>query len=152
MALPTVRRVMRRLKCALFAICEALGLFKLAARFVPRGLQILCYHGFQVADECAFRPRLFISARTFEERLDYLRRNGYAVLPFHEALERLNAGTLPDKAVAITIDDGFRSTLTVASPLLRSAGFPATVYVTTYYVDRPGPIYRLAIQYVFWKG
>ena len=35
--------------------------------------------------------------------------------------------------------------------LLKEFGFTATVYVTTYYVQRNHPIYRLALQYMFWK-
>src|SRR5207245_10568594 len=54
-------------------------------------------------------------------------------------------------AVAITIDDGFHSTAAIAVPLLRAAGLPATVYVTTYYVQRDVPVFRLAMQYCFWK-
>ncbi|HKA02036.1 MAG TPA: polysaccharide deacetylase family protein [Candidatus Solibacter sp.] len=30
-------------------------------------------------------------------------------------------------------------------------GFPATVYLTTYYYVRQNPIFRLAVQYMFWK-
>jgi peptidoglycan/xylan/chitin deacetylase (PgdA/CDA1 family) len=58
---------------------------------------------------------------------------------------------LPDNAVAITIDDGFHSTCKVAAPILKACGFPATVYVTSYYVQKKTPIYRLFVQYALWK-
>jgi hypothetical protein len=58
---------------------------------------------------------------------------------------------LPRNTVCLTIDDGFYSVLACAAPLLRQHRFPATVYVTSYYADKRVPIFRLAVQYMFWK-
>src|SRR5262249_5686918 len=66
-------------------------------------------------------------------------------------LERLRHGNLPTGATVITIDDGFYSVLRCAAPLLESYSFPATIYVTTYYSVKETPVFRLAIQYMFWK-
>jgi peptidoglycan/xylan/chitin deacetylase (PgdA/CDA1 family) len=137
-------------KRVLLRVCEALGLFRVSAWLFRKRLSILCYHGFELLEECAFRPQLFISRKTFEERLQYIAAKGFNVLPLNEALLRLRSGNLPPRALVITIDDGFKSTLSVAGPLL--AGMPATVYVTTYYMDKQVPIFRLAMQYVFWKA
>lgn len=41
----------------------------------------------------------------------------------------------PPKAFALTLDDGFLNNLTVATPILESHGVPATVYVTTGFVE-----------------
>jgi peptidoglycan/xylan/chitin deacetylase (PgdA/CDA1 family) len=143
---------MRSLKCALLHLFEALGLFRMtAALLARRRLQILCYHGFELCDETSFKPLLFIKGTTFAARLALLRRWGCVVLPLDEAIARLRAGTLPPNAVAITIDDGFASTLMVAAPLLKRFDLPATVYVTSYYMEKNVPVFRLAIQYVFWK-
>ncbi|MGH8604494.1 MAG: polysaccharide deacetylase family protein, partial [Gammaproteobacteria bacterium] len=35
---------------------------------------------------------------------------------------------------------------------LKSYGFPTTIYVTTYYVRHNNPIFRLVLQYFFWKA
>jgi peptidoglycan/xylan/chitin deacetylase (PgdA/CDA1 family) len=137
-------------KLVLLHVCEAFGLFRISAWMSRKRLPILCYHGFELLEECAFRPQLFISRTTFERRLRYLAANGFKVVPLDQALLQLRSGKLPRRAVVITIDDGFKSTLSVAGPLL--AGMPATVYVTTYYMDKQVPIFRLAMQYVFWKA
>jgi peptidoglycan/xylan/chitin deacetylase (PgdA/CDA1 family) len=74
------------------------------------------------------------------------------VMCLDNAIKALYSGTLPANALVITIDDGFHSVHRLAAPLLRQHGLPATVYVTTYYVERPNPIFRLAVQYMFWKS
>ena len=140
----------RAAKLVLLRACSALGLFRVSAWMFRKRLPILCYHGFELLEECAFRPQLFMTRKTLEGRLQYIADNGFNVLPLGEALLRLRSGSLPPRALVITIDDGFKSTLTVAGPLLD--GMPATVYVTTYYMQKQVPIFGLAMQYVFWKA
>jgi peptidoglycan/xylan/chitin deacetylase (PgdA/CDA1 family) len=123
----------------------------LARQLTRRDLRILCYHGSSLEDEAAFSPTMFISAGTFARRLALLKRGGHPVLALAEAVQRLQAGTLPSCAVVITLDDGFFSTFALAAPLLEAAGFPATLYVTSYYVKHEVPIFRLAMQYALWK-
>lgn len=67
---------------------------------------------------------------TFRWQMDLL-ADCFNVLPLHEAVTRLNDGSLPPRAVAITFDDGYRSTHDLALPVLRSRSLPATVFVTT---------------------
>lgn len=139
----------RSVKLAFYFACRSLGLFRVARHLTRKHLKILCYHGFEMKDEASFRPKLFIRASQFERRLATIKRYGLQVLPLDEAVERMYAGTLPPDAVTITIDDGFRSVHDKALPLLRRFGYPATVYVTTYYVERANPVFRLAVQYMF---
>lgn len=135
----------------MFFVARRLGLFRLALWLTRKRLRILCYHGFALHDEGEFRPGMFISRETFEARLQTLKHYGFRVLPLGETIERLYAGTLPDRALAITVDDGFHSVRQIAAPALEKHDLPATVYVTTYYVDKPNPIFRLVVQYMFWK-
>lgn len=142
---------MRRAKLALFWLCHHSGVFALSRWLTRRHLKILCYHGLALEDECAFRPKLFISPAAFASRLDTLARRGMCVLPLQDAVRRLYAGTLPANAVVITLDDGFHSVHRLAAPCLQRHGFAATVYVTSYYVRHAVPIFRLVVQYMFWK-
>jgi peptidoglycan/xylan/chitin deacetylase (PgdA/CDA1 family) len=65
----------------------------------------------------------------------YLAQNGYTVVPL-DRLPGILEGRepMPRKAVAITIDDGYRSTYEVAYPILRKHKFPATVFLYTDFV------------------
>ncbi|WP_024326800.1 polysaccharide deacetylase family protein [Thioalkalivibrio sp. AKL19] len=56
-------------------------------------------------------------------------------LPLDEAVDRLQAGTLPARAVSVTFDDGYADNAEVALPILREAGVPATFFIATGYLD-----------------
>ena len=137
------------LRAALCVMCF-LGVFR-AARYLTRGgIRIICYHGFALADEHNYRSKLFIKGDLFRRRLQYLRNHGYPILSLDEALQRLSAGCLPPCATVITMDDGWRGTYTVALPIIKEFKIPVTVYVATYYVENPIPVYTVTVSYLFW--
>lgn len=146
-----VANVRSGLKRTAYGAAKALGLFRLARRITQGRLRILAYHGNELVDESGFMPLVFMRGSTFAARLELLREQGYPVLPLGEAVQRLAHGTLPRCAVAITLDDGFHGTFAVAAPLLAAAGLPATLYVTTYYTQHDAPVFRLALQYCFFR-
>ena len=93
-------------------------------------IPILCYHRFG-----AKASKLTVTGAAFEAQMDYLARNGYTVIPL-QRLARFLEGkdALPPRSVAITIDDGYRSTYEIAWPVLKKFGFPATVFLYTDFV------------------
>ncbi|HAJ91028.1 MAG TPA: hypothetical protein DCO71_00130 [Gammaproteobacteria bacterium] len=143
--------IKQRIKLGVYTAAKLTGMFKLSRFLMRRRLMILCYHGFQYSDEANFRPIMFMDKQRFAQRLDLISRGKYPVLPLSEGVLRLKKGTLPANTVVITIDDGFYSTLDLAAPLLQEYGFPATLYVTSYYATKGTPVFPLLIQYLFWK-
>lgn len=148
---PQRSRWWRALKAAALHACRAIGLFHLARRLTAGRLRILCYHGVALDDEHRFEPGLFMRPETIRARMRILRERRYPVLPLAEAWRRLRDGTLPPNAVAITFDDGFYSNYSIGRGLLGDPALPFTVYVTTYYVTKPQPVFRLVVRYMFWK-
>jgi len=53
-----------------------------------------------------------------------------------ELVERLQRGSVPERTVTVTFDDGFADNLTTVLPILEEFNVPATVYVATGFVDR----------------
>ena len=121
------------LKTALFTLVNVAGVSRRFAETAwrCRRLMILCYHGVSLADEHEWNPTLYISPRTLTRRLDALRRLGCTVLSLPEAVDRLYAEDLPERAVVLTFDDGYYDFKAEALPLLEERRYPATVYVTT---------------------
>lgn len=73
-------------------------------------------------------------AAAFAQHLELFAKN-FTVLPLREAVARLRQGNLPARAVCITFDDGYANNYTVAMPLLRARGLPATVFVAPAYLN-----------------
>jgi peptidoglycan/xylan/chitin deacetylase (PgdA/CDA1 family) len=146
-----MRKLLRR---TLLGTLKNFGAFSLAREsdWRRQRLLILCYHGVSLEDEHQWRPALYISTQQLERRLEILRRGNYAVLPLGEALERLYRNDLPPRAVALTFDDGTYDFYRQAYPRLKQFGFPATVYLTTYYSEFQRPVFNLICSYMMWKA
>jgi peptidoglycan/xylan/chitin deacetylase (PgdA/CDA1 family) len=56
-------------------------------------------------------------------------------LSIRKALEKLNSGTLPDRAICVTFDDGYADNALCALPVLEKWSVPATVFVSTGFLD-----------------
>jgi poly-beta-1,6-N-acetyl-D-glucosamine N-deacetylase len=75
----------------------------------------------------------------FEAQLQQLRANAAAVIPLDRVARAVRDGTqLPEDAVAITIEDAYRSTLTDVVPQLLAAKLPVTIFATPDRLDRGG--------------
>jgi peptidoglycan/xylan/chitin deacetylase (PgdA/CDA1 family) len=133
-------------------IAKFTGLFALARQLTAKDLRILCYHGAAVRDEHHFSPGLFMSGETFAARMDFLACHGYPVLSLDEAVRRLEVGTWPNAATVITIDDGWFGTYKVMAPILQKHGFPATLYVASYYMERQTQVFNVAVNYALWRA
>lgn len=88
---------------------------------------ILVYHRFAptVTDSMTVRTS------TFAWQLEYLRAQGYTVVPLRMLLARLDdpSAPLPDRAVVITVDDGHRSVFSEMLPLARRFETPVTLFI-----------------------
>lgn len=132
---------------------KATGVFSIVvdSQWRRNRLLILCYHGTSLEDEHRWRPGLYMDPHRLEQRLEALKQGKYAVLPLGEGLERLRAGTLPPRSVALTFDDGTYDFYRQAYPLLKKFSFPCTVYLTTYYMDYERPVFGLICSYMLWQ-
>jgi peptidoglycan/xylan/chitin deacetylase (PgdA/CDA1 family) len=82
-------------------------------------------------------PSTNVRVKQLEAHLDHLSKEKYAVLPLSKimaAIKELSA--LPDRTVAITIDDAYLSVYEVAYPKFKALGWPFTVFVNTDPIDQ----------------
>jgi len=99
---------------------------------LSRRLSILVYH--RVISEPDPLVPDQVCAREFDWQLAVLGR-WFTVLPLREAAVRLRGGTLPVRAACVTFDDGYSDNVTVALPILRRRGVPATFFLATSFID-----------------
>jgi peptidoglycan/xylan/chitin deacetylase (PgdA/CDA1 family) len=93
---------------------------------------VLCYH----AVSARWPADLSITPENLESQLGLLADRGYRGVRFTEAV----TGTRPDKAVAVTFDDAYRSVHRLAEPILSKLGWPATVFVPTDFAGTERPM------------
>jgi peptidoglycan/xylan/chitin deacetylase (PgdA/CDA1 family) len=103
---------------------------------------VLCYHA--VSDD--WPSPLAVTPDRLERQLAMLVRRGYRGVTFERAVTAPPAS----RTLAVTFDDGYRSVLTHARPILDRLGLPATVFVSTDFVDIDGPMHWPGID--DWLG
>jgi len=95
-------------------------------------IPILDYHNFTIEESSSYK----INIIEFEKQMDYLAAHNYSVISLSELLKVLRTGKLPPKPIAITIDDGFRSSYTLAYPVLKKYNFSATLFLYTNFIEK----------------
>jgi len=81
-------------------------------------------------------PSTNVTLEQFEKHLQYIEDNGFRVWPLSKIVRYiLEKKQLPNKTVALTIDDAYITTYTNAYPLLKARKFPFTVFVNTHAID-----------------
>ncbi len=59
----------------------------------------------------------------------------FNVLPLDQAVDLLQSGSLPPRALCLTFDDGYVDNATIALPILQQHGLSATFFVSTGFLD-----------------
>lgn len=92
------------------------------------GAVVLMYHRFGEDQH----PSTSVRLKQFDQHLDYLARENFQVWPLHQVARHLTEGRpFPDRVVAISIDDAYRSVYEQAYPRLKARGWPFTVFVSS---------------------
>jgi peptidoglycan/xylan/chitin deacetylase (PgdA/CDA1 family) len=107
-------------------------------------LPILMYHYLSEppADADIYRKDLSVTPQLFGEHLDRMKAEGYTTLTLYDLLDHLTEGVpLPEKAVILTFDDGYRDNYENALPALAERDMTATFFVVTDFVDEERPEY-----------
>jgi peptidoglycan/xylan/chitin deacetylase (PgdA/CDA1 family) len=107
-------------------------------------LPILMYHYVEPwpasADEV--RQGLTVTPEDFAAQMAYLHDHGYVTVSLYDLMDALALGTpLPDNAVVLTFDDGYRTLLDYVKPVLDPYGYTGTVFVITQFMDEARPEY-----------
>jgi peptidoglycan/xylan/chitin deacetylase (PgdA/CDA1 family) len=149
-----VFRLLRTLKRTALNTLERGGGYRLIgnSRWRRQTLLLLAYHGISQDDEHRWNPALYISQQMLAERVRILREARCTILPLAEAVERLYSGTLPERSLSVTFDDGYYNFVSHAYPLLAEYAIPVTLYLRTAGVGSGTPVFPLICSYIFWKS
>jgi biofilm PGA synthesis lipoprotein PgaB len=98
---------------------------------------VLNYHDILTA-EGANRSldKMDVGVEHLEEHLDWLKKKGFKIVSVQNVLKAAaGRGSLPDKAVLLTFDDGYQSFYTRVFPLLKKHHYPAMVALVGTWMD-----------------
>jgi peptidoglycan/xylan/chitin deacetylase (PgdA/CDA1 family) len=140
----TDRVLLSTLYCLGLAL-YALRLHRLVIWLRRRSPTVLAYHACEAGSNPFIVGRRYVlTPEAFAAQLDFL-CSVYNVVD----LATLEAGApSPDRALAITIDDGLRSTFSRMLPALRSHAVPARVYLVTGVLNNAGLIWMHELAWV----
>src|SRR5208282_920800 len=134
------------MKCLLLFLCALFARYSASAADTPAAVVVLCYHdvrndvgakavrssaqsgGITTSGiRSALDPDQFTtSTRNLAAHFDWLMAHGYHVISLQQLIDaRSGLGTLPNKPVLLTFDDGLRSAYTAVFPLLKAFKYPA---------------------------
>jgi peptidoglycan/xylan/chitin deacetylase (PgdA/CDA1 family) len=124
------------MKQSLFAISGTLGVHRLFSFLNRDRPTVLAFHG--VTSEppghlCNY-DGLHLYRPIFERLMAFIAAR-YQPVALSRVVDWLEGrGTLPNRAVVVTFDDGYRNVFTQAAPVLKALGIPATLFVATDFV------------------
>ena len=124
-----------RKRLILFSVAGALllaaltfGVYRLFFRVNSAEVLVLMYH--DIREEPVEGNLSIISTETFRGQIAALYAAGFQAVSFDDLIAFVDSGTrLPARAVVITFDDGYRSNLEIAAPILAEFGMQATINV-----------------------
>jgi peptidoglycan/xylan/chitin deacetylase (PgdA/CDA1 family) len=103
------------------------GRSPLVRRRRSRKVQILSLHRVAPGEDGYLSPLPLVA---FEERMEFLARR-CSVLALDQAVDALVRHDVPENAVVLTFDDGYRDNYLHAFPILEGLSLPATIFLVT---------------------
>lgn len=99
-------------------------------RIAPQAVSALAYHKVAEIPAAAKYRCNYVTPAQFDAQLRYLRLAGFTSIALGDYLAyRRGEKILPRRPIVITFDDGYKSNLEIAVPILRRHGYTATFFV-----------------------
>lgn len=100
----------------------------------------MTYHGI-IRTPLEVHNWCFLDELSFRYQIRYLKTH-FSVIDLSEAVQQIKNGTIDRPTAVITFDDGFQNNYDIAYPILREAGLPATIFLTTGVVNTDDTVWN----------
>lgn len=113
---------------------------------------IFMYHGVTATQD--IRTNHFgkhIHVDLFKEHLECISRY-FKIVPLDDLIVKLRSDALTENSAVITFDDGYRNNFTVAYPVLKSFQAPATIFLTTGFIESDRWFWTDKLEYVIMNA
>ncbi|AKL94807.1 putative xylanase/chitin deacetylase [Clostridium aceticum] len=119
-----------------------------------REIPVLTYHHILTEEENPYPDNgMIISVELFEKHMKYLHNEGFHTITLKELeLFLKNEIRLPEKSVLITFDDGYKSNIVHAYPILKKYNQKAAIFIISSYItDETVAFNPEILQYASWE-
>lgn len=131
--------MLKRILINLFDTLGVLGISRHLNRNTP---VILMYH--RIIDH----PLLpGISPEVFQAQMHYLKKK-FRVISINQLISEIASNAVKPNTVVITFDDGHQDFYTNAWPILRNQEIPASLYITTDFIDKKQMLWPDILRYL----
>jgi len=97
-------------------------------------------------DDQQARVKLSVSTQEFRRQMKYLKKR-YDIVSLERLADMIKSGEkLPRNIVAVTLDDGCLDNYTNAFPILKEYKIPATIFVVSSYIGKPGFLNHVQVK------
>ncbi len=133
-----MKRQIRKRHLLIILILVLLALFSLTARKPADGVPVLLYH--QIVPDREYEKMekndSVMPVKEFKKQMQMIADAGYQTISLEELQLHITGDQpAPDRSIVITFDDGYRSDLTLAYPILKSHGFQAETFIVTSFLN-----------------
>lgn len=128
-----MKRILKRL---IFAANDGLGVYASRRNRTRCHIRIVTYHGVDPDQHPVLNyDALQTHPDVFARQIELFARH-FSIMSLRDAIQcRAEHGRWPDRAMAITFDDGYANNLNIAAPILQRLGVPATFFVTAGFIE-----------------
>ena len=127
---------------------------KLFRFFYRKKIIILMYHGFTDKDHQTGIENYqgkHIDIDLFKTQIAYMKKY-YNIISLDDYIEFCTKDKkIPNNSIVITIDDGYRSNYTLAYPIFKEFNVPATIFITTDFVENKKYLWVDRLEYALNK-
>ena len=98
-----------------------------------KGLPVLMYHRI---DDTIPPDYLNVHSAQLEQQIQFLQKQKYHPVSFSELIDHIESGKpLPEKAVLLTIDDGYKNNFTQMYPILKRYNCKANIFLVSSFIN-----------------
>lgn len=107
--------------------------------------RILIYHSIENCNRNEDKLGLAVSPDVFYMHMMYLKENKFNVIGLLDLVKIIQKSKIiPKKSIVITFDDGYKSILTNALPILKEFGLSSVCFVNIYFIEKKVP------KHLYW--
>ncbi len=138
------RKILAIMLCVVITVAAAAATSRTESSYIR--LPVIMYH--HISAKSSALGKYVISPEQFREDLVYLKEQGYTTVSAKQLMDYVSGnGTLPEKPVLITFDDGYASFYAYAFPVLKELNMHAVFSIIGTHTDKYSEIDDSNINY-----